>query len=52
MRLRREVASAQIALPMVGATSHSRRTLGEMLISGQKVKTVNDYYLRKEVNKK
>jgi len=25
--------------------------LGEMLISGQKIKTVDDYYLRKEVNK-
>jgi len=27
-------------------------TLGEMLTSRQKIKTVDDYYLRKEVNKK
>jgi hypothetical protein len=38
-------------LPTV-ATSYMLETLGEMLTSRQKIKTVDDYYLRKEVNKK
>jgi hypothetical protein len=38
-------------IPLRG-TSDTLGTLGEMLTSGQKIKTVDDHYLRKEVNKK
>ncbi len=33
-----------------GWTSDTLGTLDEMLTSGQKIKTVDDYYLRKEMN--